>query len=253
MVESGIGPKKDLGTRKVPISCCKPNDIVGKEIGDEHLVLFMYLGTDKFGSQPKLIAEETYENAYEFWNQGLLLQFRFKNTLTDVFLLNIFFEGLANWSIGIDSGAPCTCHKPRNDIVLVQFYWTKRENVRGHHTQGDSYGRRRKIPVKGNLRTKIRRLKLWLITKIGFPKAATPHNAKKFPKKGCSKNMFASYRSWRYCRQVSSAKDVRGLFISDGSVIPYLTPSFLLPRSFRLEWELPMFLLQTLRPIAMPS
>lgn len=66
MVESGIGPKKDLGTRKVPISCCKPNDIVGKEIGDEHLVLFMYLGTDKFGSQPKLIAEETYENAYEF-------------------------------------------------------------------------------------------------------------------------------------------------------------------------------------------
>lgn len=298
MVESGIGPEKDLETRKVPTSWRKPNEKVGKEVGDEHLVLFMHANaesTDQFGSQPKLIAEDTYGSAYEFWTKGLLSWFRFKDTLTDILvgkvvprflpntfnLLKILFEGLANWGIGIDSGAPVmeleTIPKPRNDTLFLQFYPQAVDNYMKYPFQSplvliresvlyknfykigviidDSKyevsdkmceaithmmipmeeGGKIQNAVKGNFRTNVRRFKLWLITKIGIlklinPKAATPHNAKSFTKKGCSKEMFASY--YHYFGGLAhediveeyQVKGVKGLYISDGSVIPYLTP-----------------------------
>ena len=47
MVESGLGPEKDMRVRKVPESWWMPNEKVGKDVGDEHAILFMHANAEK--------------------------------------------------------------------------------------------------------------------------------------------------------------------------------------------------------------
>ena len=302
LVESGFGPEKDLKVRDVPKSWWTPNEKVGKEVGDEHLVLFMHANAeaaDQFGSQPKLIAEDTYGNAYEYWTKGLFSWFRFKNTITDILagyilpeklpgifkITNLFFKGLANWGVGIDGGKPVmeleAIPKPGN-TTLLPFYPPAVEKYMMNPYQSpftlikesilyknfykigviidDSKvkvsprmcqaieqmmkpmeeGGKIQNEVKGDLATNGRRAILWLATKIGIlklvsPNAATPHNVKTFTGKGknkgkkCSTKMFASY--YHYFGGMADnvddsyqVKGVKGLYVSDGSVMPHLTP-----------------------------
>lgn len=95
--------------------------------------------SDQFGMHPKKMHMER-PTSYEFCTKGLLSWFRFKNILTDILvgnvvprflpntfnLLKIFYEGLAKWVIGINSGASVmkleTVPKPGNDTLFLQFY-----------------------------------------------------------------------------------------------------------------------------------
>lgn len=96
-----------------------PNEDVGKDLGDEHAIIFVGVEpetADPFGAQPRLIAEDTYGSAYEFWTKGQFEWFRFKNTPTDILLGSIvprflprlfskarfLLEGCNMWAIGID-------------------------------------------------------------------------------------------------------------------------------------------------------
>lgn len=89
MVESGVDPEKDLNARNIPESWWTPNEKVGKEVGDEHAVVFLHENAeaaDPFGSQPRLIAVDTFGNLYEYWTKGTFYWFRqSKNTITDLF------------------------------------------------------------------------------------------------------------------------------------------------------------------------
>ena len=86
--------------------------------------------------------------------------------------------------------------------------------------------------VKADFRTKLRRFTLRLFTpftKFISPNAATPHNAKTYTRKGCSTRMFASY--YHYFGGMADVvddsfqvKDVASLYVSDGSVLRYITP-----------------------------
>ena len=94
--------------------------------------------------------------------------------------------------------------------------------------------------VKAGWRASYRRTKLWFITKIGLtkvlkPNLATVHNARTFTGKGkkkakrCSTNMFASYYHYfggnaQVVDKTFQVKGTPGLFVSDGSVMPRLTP-----------------------------
>ena len=86
--------------------------------------------------------------------------------------------------------------------------------------------------VKAGLRTKLRRFTLRVLTpftRFISPKAATPHNAKTYTKGGCSTSMFASY--YHYFGGMADVVDdsfqvkgVEGLYVSDGSVLRWITP-----------------------------
>jgi len=148
MVESGLGPEKDMRTRKVPVSWWMPNEKVGKAVGDEHSVAFTHANpekADQFGSQPRLIAEDTFGSAYEYWTKSFFIWFRFKNTATDVVvgyiwpgtlpitfdIVTLFFKGLSVWAVGVDGGDPVmdleAIPKPGNS-TLLPFYPPAVEN-----------------------------------------------------------------------------------------------------------------------------
>ena len=63
LIETGIGPQDYLGVRDVPKDWWTPNEDVGKEVGEEHPIVFVSAepeATDPFGAQPRLVGEDKY-------------------------------------------------------------------------------------------------------------------------------------------------------------------------------------------------
>eukprot|EP00566_Odontella_aurita_P006061 CAMPEP_0113559698 /NCGR_PEP_ID=MMETSP0015_2-20120614/19036_1 /TAXON_ID=2838 /ORGANISM="Odontella" /LENGTH=572 /DNA_ID=CAMNT_0000461353 /DNA_START=50 /DNA_END=1765 /DNA_ORIENTATION=- /assembly_acc=CAM_ASM_000160 len=117
LVETGIGQKKHLETRKVPIDWWTPNENVGTQVGDEHAVVYVGVepeAADPFGAQPRLIAEDLDGSAYEFWTKGLETWLAVKTIKTYyiakvmamktpgvVRVMKWFLRGSSMWAIGI--------------------------------------------------------------------------------------------------------------------------------------------------------
>lgn len=289
LVESGIGPAEDLQVRDVPEDWRMPNEDVGKDLGDEHAVIFVGaepVKADPFGAQPRLIAEDTYGSSYEFWTKGLLAWFRFKNTNFDILLgsiipfrfpklftkLNLFLDGCSMWAVGI-AGEPLmkleATPKPRNWTQSVEHYMmypfqspftlirdkynykknrlgiivddseitaTDRmcEAINFTMTGPMTEGGQLQNQAEAGLRTKWRRFKIMILTKLGVtgfvkPNVATLQNANRFAER-CNRKMFASY--YHYFggnadvvdSESYQVKGVAGLHVSDGSVLRLLTP-----------------------------
>lgn len=118
LVESGIGQEKHLEARNVPKDWWAPNEDVGKEVGDEHAVVYVGVEpetADPFGAQPRLIAEDKHGNAYELWTKGIETWFAVKNARTYLIvnkllpkklplisdLVQWVLRGSSMWAIGI--------------------------------------------------------------------------------------------------------------------------------------------------------
>lgn len=142
LIESGIGPQEYLGVRDVPEDWWTPNEDVGKEVGDEHAIVFLSAepeAADPFGAQPRLVAADKYGSSYEFWTVGAFTWFSLKNPNTYFLvnkilprrLLNIFgaiewyLKGCSFWGIGIFAEPLIQLEavaKPRNRTESVDRY-----------------------------------------------------------------------------------------------------------------------------------